>query len=562
MSAKDHTALLHILILIMGIGALPRVRAAEKQDSPLEFYYEGYGVPQFDSLLNEFDYAEAAARGRTEFEQMLILMDWVFEKVVFNASDDPELRNGLKVLRWAEKGGKFYCHNTAAVFMQCAQSLGWTARYYMGTKPPQYTRVPTHSLNDIWSNQYRKWIMMDVTWNTYITKDGIPQSVYEIRTEYFKNEGVDLTLVFAYGAKEKRFTSQQFPLNWVNQQYNPWNWWPIDTWYYGYHFRPYWIARNNFFTWADGNGNAKDWDKVYTIKDAYNQSDTRYDFYPLYPPPEYTISFTTVNNIQSLFHGLNRTDIAAVYAGGNTMTVTLGAFGQDNYTPNFQEFLVKANSGEWEVKPKTFSWTIPEGRNELRVKALNKFGLAGPPSTMVVVDQPSGGGQPVISKISEPYHGMVFKPVIKPAGGTFTGTVTATVSGADTEAELHYTTDGSEPTLNSMKYTAPLTFTEPAVLKVRGFRAGLDPSVTVSAAFTIVPEGIPGMKALEKRPFPRLGFSNPSPQGELLSILIENGLMFYDLLGRQSSSGQGLAPGVYLLGNGEPTLFRKILILE
>src|SRR5687768_6524146 len=58
-------------------------------------------------------------------------------------------------------------------------------------------------------------------------------------------------------------------------------------------------------------------------------------------------------------------------------------------------------------------------------------------------------------------------PGFVPKGGMFTSNVVVTLS--HSAKEIRYTLDGSEPGTNSMLYAAPLTLTNPAVVKARAF---------------------------------------------------------------------------------------------
>ncbi len=82
---------------------------------------------------------------------------------------------------------------------------------------------------------------------------------------------------------------------------------------------------------------------------------------------------------------------------------------------------------------------------------------------------------------------VVQTPVITPAGGTHTESVTVTLStgsGADT---IHYTTDGSTPTAASPVYGGGFTLTGSATVKAVGLRSGYAASAVASASFTVTP---------------------------------------------------------------------------
>lgn len=79
----------------------------------------------------------------------------------------------------------------------------------------------------------------------------------------------------------------------------------------------------------------------------------------------------------------------------------------------------------------------------------------------------------------------VATPVISPNGGTFPVDVTVSLSTATPGADVHYTTDFSEPTPASPLYTTAFTLTTQTVVKAKAFNTGFNPSSTASAVFII-----------------------------------------------------------------------------
>ena len=77
----------------------------------------------------------------------------------------------------------------------------------------------------------------------------------------------------------------------------------------------------------------------------------------------------------------------------------------------------------------------------------------------------------------------VESPVITPDGGSFTGSQTVTITCATDGAAIHYTTDGTEPTASSTKYSGGFTITATTTIKAVAFVGEAKSSVT-SAAFT------------------------------------------------------------------------------
>jgi LruC domain-containing protein len=80
----------------------------------------------------------------------------------------------------------------------------------------------------------------------------------------------------------------------------------------------------------------------------------------------------------------------------------------------------------------------------------------------------------------------VATPTISPNGGKFESSVVVTLADTCKDATIYYTTDGSDPTESSTKYTAPFTLTKSAVVKARAYNEGCwEPSDIAQARFEI-----------------------------------------------------------------------------
>ncbi len=91
---------------------------------------------------------------------------------------------------------------------------------------------------------------------------------------------------------------------------------------------------------------------------------------------------------------------------------------------------------------------------------------------------------PGAANSSEKYASYTAKPEISSEGGYVNSGTVITVS-APQNAELYYTTDGSEPNINSQKYTGGITLTENTTIKVKAIEQGYLPSDTVVSSFIV-----------------------------------------------------------------------------
>ena len=80
-------------------------------------------------------------------------------------------------------------------------------------------------------------------------------------------------------------------------------------------------------------------------------------------------------------------------------------------------------------------------------------------------------------------------PVINPAGGNYTGSVTFSITCATENAQIYYTTNGTTPSAtNGNAYSGKVTLTESATVKAVAVKAGWNDSEVLTAEFTVIPE--------------------------------------------------------------------------
>ena len=356
------------LIAGLWLAAAGIAPAQETQLEPIRFTHESYETIQLQTLRQEYQFDEAVAAGNSEFDQMTRLKDWVFANVHFKHNYKVgQLRNALDILRMGDKGSTFHCTHFAAVYLQCALSMGWTSRYAFLRNVVD----EEHAVNEIWSNDLRKWVFIDVTWNIHIEREGLPLSLLEIREEWIRNGGKELVYVFGSRENEARYTYRDFPIE--RSDNNAWIWWPIDEIFITYTYEIAMVGRNNFFSHADGTG-ASVYDQIFIIKDDINRWDKRWAFR----------NRTVVEDERALYHDVNRVDISQKQNGDGSLDVSLNAFGPYNYTPNFKEFLIHRNGGAWESAGKTFRWTPARKDTVLEARIRNKFGVLGPVSRATI----------------------------------------------------------------------------------------------------------------------------------------------------------------------------------
>jgi hypothetical protein len=79
----------------------------------------------------------------------------------------------------------------------------------------------------------------------------------------------------------------------------------------------------------------------------------------------------------------------------------------------------------------------------------------------------------------------VATPTFSPGGGTYTSSMTVTISDSTSGATIYYTTDGSTPTTSSAVYSGPISINRTATVKAMAAASGMANSNIASDTYTL-----------------------------------------------------------------------------
>lgn len=320
------------------------------------FLFDSFENPKLKKLRTQYQLDDVIAPGKDEFNKQVLLMDWTHKQFKKFGRPSANPRGALEILEGIEQGHTFFCAHYAKLFVSSAASLGWVdrelaLRRHQGTAKGGSTE---HSSTEIWSNQYRKWVMLDPTSNMYLEKDGVPLNAYEIRQEWFYQDGRNL--VFVIGKAQKKYKKSDLPIflgsfaGFGNLTVEADE---LDK----YGFTGY-IPNTNLMDAGE------DYAKMFIVKDK------------LCDGTKWHVRTLPTNPATDPYFPIGQTALE-LWVEGDALHVKVKTL-----TPNFQGYQARTDGGGWTVSKESFVWKAHPGENRLEVMTVNKFGVTGPVSTV------------------------------------------------------------------------------------------------------------------------------------------------------------------------------------
>ena len=158
--------------------------------SRVPFVAAAYTDESLATLRHQYPLNKVVAGGRDEWQSQLLLKEWV-HKAIPPGSPRVSYNNALEILEHAARGATFWCTHYTITYAECAAALGWQARKIGVDRKhgPEGMGSSHHGVAEVWSNQFRKWVVIDAQSNLHFEKAGIPLSAWEIRAEWLKDGG-------------------------------------------------------------------------------------------------------------------------------------------------------------------------------------------------------------------------------------------------------------------------------------------------------------------------------------------------------------------------------------
>jgi len=337
----------------------------------IPFAYEDSRHPRLQALRRKYRLDEVVRNADPELEKLAALRDWVAKqwkwappKDTYPAWDADEILEG--------RTG--FCVQFAVVYMQCALSLGFPARFVFGIHP-QVTGG--HEVCEVWSNQFRKWVFMDPADNFHHVDPATmtPLDMLEVHERILANcygdqvagpetrpqevpEALDIGTCYRLDREPSPPPAEDPKI----ERRRPWAYWLLMRM----------MPRNNFYGQADPVPKCQGFSWEWTGYWAWEDRQT---------PRDWQRHFGNLSGRRSDWQWtLNQVRFAAEFGDApKTIVIRMGTA-----TPGFDSFLIRIDRGAWVRCGAEWPWQLHPGANRVEMRVANHAGVLGPPSFLEV----------------------------------------------------------------------------------------------------------------------------------------------------------------------------------
>lgn len=335
----------------------------------IPFFAPAHDDETLDKLRRKYPLNQVVAAGRDEWSSQLLLKEWV-HKAIPGGTPKISYNNALEILEHAAGGEAFWCTHYTITYAECAAALGWQSRKIGVDRKhgPEGMGSSHHGVAEVWSNQFRKWAVIDAQSNLHFEKAGIPLSAWEIRAEWLKDGGK--TVDHVVGAPP-RAAKKNPAIVWWNHQEDETS---VYFWVYlenhvlakGKSSEPFQLilpqdSANNSLIWYQ-NGEPE------TKGSELHQGYLRNRFVPT---PRIEDVYWTVGVVEANIIGVSKQAIQ---------------LSLDSYCPNRAGYEVSTDGIRWErvADEKRVEWPLKENWNSLRLRTVSEPNLTGPVTSLLM----------------------------------------------------------------------------------------------------------------------------------------------------------------------------------
>jgi hypothetical protein len=345
-------------------GSAIKTTVAGPQFHPTDHFhsFEDFYHPRLTALRRQYRLGDVIRGEKSQFRQILKLRHWVHQRWHV---DNCQTRGGdaFQILELAKQGHGFHCAHCMVVLHAVLWSCGFVARQ-LGVDADfnELDRALHHGVNEVWSNEHAKWVLLDAKYDIHFERNGVPLSALEVHESMRRDGGKGVDKMRGVRRRlmpEGRGTSEKGePKGDCKGNY----WWVSYIPRMDRHCHPHWshdhkliipdnawFRRTIWYRGKEGRVRVKHW--------AYGAQ--------AFIPAAHNHEIDWTPNVTAV----------TVKAGKQPGTLAIRA---SSCTPNFKCYAFVDGKRRHESADGSFLWKLRRGKSVLRVQSVNLFGLAGP----------------------------------------------------------------------------------------------------------------------------------------------------------------------------------------
>ena len=330
----------------------------------LPFASFGYDHPDLAALRRKFELEKVVAPAKDEWTAQLLLKEWLYQKI---PGGNPRVNavRAMDILDYAARGETFYCSHYAISYAECAQALGWQARRLGVDRRhgPETLGSTHHGVAEVWSNRFRKWVVMDSQSNLHFERGGVPLSAWEIRAAWLADKAAEVKRVV--GVPPRAVTKNPAIVWWNRPDEDE-----IATYFWVYIEDRADGSNGRLILPLDGSNGGRLW-----YQNDYDAGRSRLH-------RGYTANlFVPVREITDAYWTVCVPEVRVTAAAKGAIQLAL-----DSYCPDRKGYEMAVDGGKWAAVPDEHAipWNLRRGWNSLGLRTAGPRGITGPETNIVM----------------------------------------------------------------------------------------------------------------------------------------------------------------------------------
>lgn len=318
--------------------------------------HEDYHHPRLKRLREEYRLEDVVRGEEGGFRRILRLRAWVHSRWPID-NDQGFSGDAFAILEKARTGAGFHCSHSMTVQYAVMTSMGYVARN-LGTDADHEKAGKSrhHGVNEVWSNEFAKWVLLDAKYDSHFERGGVPLSALEVHDAVRSGKTSDVVTVQGVDRKPAALGGPESIEASVDNYW--WVSWPLRPESFT---QPHWsgasklvVPDNEAFrttVWHRGgsSGLVRHW--------AYAAN-----------------AFVPVKDARQIEWTPGVPSLRVAQKGDAELEVRF-----QSATPNLKEYEVRVQGRGWApCADARFAWKLEKGPNALEVRTRNLFGVAGP----------------------------------------------------------------------------------------------------------------------------------------------------------------------------------------